>query len=367
MRSRYSIVALAVATVFTALLFSSEVHGQTSQDECEEAYGLLTENRYEDARDEYNALIRASSEDSEQTMVQGPTTNGEQTPAQEQAGAADETTEDDQGTSDCVDAGLKLVAIFTLANLGLHDQAREKLTTFITEHPETKVPPDLKYLFGGKRELWTWWPYIKVWGIPLLLTAAEVIATIVATIAIVALAYVALRRRVIPWVRNFFHKMPFLDVQDFESEVESMQGGKGFATMVEEQLGKTGGSDSGLRPGIVSAPAAPLEVPASLLPTPYLKILSQLIGWVVPQRIVTLSGNLLAPGDQGSGLTLTLTESWTGKVIGNRTMWEKDYGTPLPVDESPNPESYYGLAEAAAIWASSSINERYPSRGEGYD
>lgn len=335
----YSIVVVILAAALAVLLSASKGHAQASQDECAQAHKLLTKDSYDKARNEYNALIPPPPDNSER-----------------------QTTKDGPEAPDCAAAGLKLVAIFTLADLGQHEKARELLTAFIEEHPETRVPEDLKYLYGGK---WGLWNRIKAWAGPWLLPLAEILATF----AIILLAYVALRRRVWPWVRNLFlcQRMPFLDVQDFDSEAESLKGGKGFAMMVEEQIGRIGGPDEPLRPGIVSAPATPPEVPASLLPTPYLKILSQLISWIVPQRIVTLSGYLLAPGDQGSGLTLTLTESWTGKVIGNQTIWEQDYGTPLPAGESPNPESYYGLAEAAAIWASSSINERYSSRGQSYD
>lgn len=360
MRRRYFVLTLTLIAVLVGFLAACESSVQSSQNGCEQADEKLTEGSYEEARREYNALIRPPMSNPEQTVVQEPTTNGEQTLEQEQTDAREGTTGDGQDATDCAEVGLQLVAIFTLADLGLHDEAREKLTTFITEHPETPVPEDLKYLFGGRLEGWNW---VKAEAGPELLPVAEILATI----AIVLLVYVALRRRVWPWVRNLFLRVPFLDIQDFDSEVESLKGGKGFAMMVEEQIRRIDAPDSGLRPGIVAAPAAPLEVPASLLPSPYLKILSQLIGWIVPQRIVTLSGYLLAPGDRGAGLTLTLTESWTGEIIGSQTIWEEEYGTALPIADPPNPEPHYSLAEWAAIWTWYEVNGRYNQPAEESD
>jgi hypothetical protein len=307
--------------MLAVLSVSCATRDQGSPGPCKAAFEKLTEESYEEARSDYARISR----------------NHEKW--------------------DCAQAGLQLAAIFTLADLGVQDEAKKQLTAFVNDYPSTDVPQDLKYLYGGKIEGWR---QVKVATGPELLPVLEILATL----AIVPLAYFALRRRLWPWFKRLFYPRPSLDVQAFDSASTELQSGKGFSMMIEESIMALGETDDGLDLKMVSGPLESLQVPAELLPTPYLKILSQLVGWAIPQRVVTLSGCLQAPRALGVGLTLTLAESWTGRIVATQTLWQADFDG-VATSDAPGAAPYYGLADPAASWAFYKLGALYHLPGAG--
>ncbi|HEY9245254.1 MAG TPA: hypothetical protein VIO11_00255, partial [Candidatus Methanoperedens sp.] len=83
--------------------------------------------------------------------------------------------------------------------------------------------------------------------------------------------------------------------------------------------------------------------------TPELKIISEFIEWAFPQKVIKLSGYLQKTKDRGAGLTLSLTENWTGNILASNTIWQKDYDPMIESDEK-DPMPYYRLSDLAATW-----------------
>jgi tetratricopeptide (TPR) repeat protein len=97
-------------------------------------------------------------------------------------------------------------------------------------------------------------------------------------------------------------------------------------------------------------PEIPVDVKSV---SPQIKIISDLIEWIFPSNVITLSGYLEKPGDKGAGLTLSIVENQTGNILGNITIWQKDYdpATTQSAVKDNDPVPYYCLVEPAAIWA----------------
>lgn len=204
----------------------------------------------------------------------------------------------------------------------------------------TEAQQALEYLPGGNIPYWrdarSW---IGRWGQP------------VGEIVIFLLGLYILISRIWPWLRSFY-KEPRLDIQDFDKGATGLEIGKGMGAMMEESLMQLETS-GGAHVHLVEAemlPKIPVDVKSV---SPQIKIMSDLIEWIIPSNVITLSGYLEKPGDSGAGLTLSIVENQTGNILSNITIWQKDYdptATQSAVKDN-DPVPYYCLVEPAAIWA----------------
>jgi tetratricopeptide (TPR) repeat protein len=108
-----------------------------------------------------------------------------------------------------------------------------------------------------------------------------------------------------------------------------------------------------------AGPIGKLNIPADIKEvSPQIKIVSNLIEWILPSNVITVSGYLEKPGNRGAGLTLSMVMSQTGDILGSITIWQKDYdptATQSSVKDN-DPVPYYCLAKPAAIWALFQLN-----------
>ncbi len=185
-----------------------------------------------------------------------------------------------------------------------------------------------------------------------LLPALEIIVVI----AIFAFIIFILYYKITPWIMGLFGR-PRLDIQDFNNGATGLEIGKGMMAMVEESLMQLG-ENVQARVHLVSGPVEKLTIPVDIkeISTP-IKTVANLIEWLFPPNVITLSGYLEKPGNRGVGLTLSMV-SRSGDIIGNTTIWQKDYDsmTTQSVVKENDPTSYYALAEPTAIWAFFQLN-----------
>lgn len=81
--------------------------------------------------------------------------------------------------------------------------------------------------------------------------------------------------------------------------------------------------------------------------------------WGSPLFATVILEHLSLETVDGAGLSLLLTETWTGDVVGSQTIWEADYSPPPTSSGSPDSGSYYDLAEWAAVWTWYEVIRRY--------
>ncbi len=190
----------------------------------------------------------------------------------------------------------------------------------------------------------------------------QTIGEILTMVAIGFLVLVALWLRIFPWIIGFFFKR--LDIEDFNKGAvgDSVQG---LEALVEESLNRLETEGGRQRVHLVTGPVSELKIPASIkLATPQLNIISDLIEWAFPQKVIALSGYLQKTAGQGAGLTLSLVEKWTGNIVANNTIWQKDYDpimTPSENDKDPMP--FYRFADLVATWT---LFQLYASYGGGF-
>lgn len=238
----------------------------------------------------------------------------------------------------------KFAAVQTLANLGYYTEAAVRLKKVIEDNPGINVPRDLEYLPGRSIFLWgdirDW---IEIWGQPL------------AEIVIFVLGLYILRWRIWPWIKGVFFK-PKLDIKAFDKGATDMEIGTGMMAMVEGSLMQIG-QELGHGYVHIVTEGYDNKIPADIKGTSTrIKMVSNLIEWIFPSSVITISGYLEKPGSCGAGLTLSMVNSQTGEILGNTTIWQKDYDTIIKlaeqsVVEDKRPSSYYCLVEPAAIWA----------------
>ena len=241
-------------------------------------------------------------------------------------------------------SGDPFAAVRTLADLGLYTAAEEKFREVVKENRGINVPKDLEYLSGGKIKIWREnrikiEPWIRSIGEILVVGGIFVLAVFI-TLRLFKLC-----------TQNLLN--PRLDIQDFDTGATELDMGKGLAAMVEvsfKQIGELG--SHGSSPKVIAGPIEEFEIPADVKSVhPYIKIVSMLIEWLFPPKVITVSGYLQKPGGKlGAGLTLALVESRTGTIIANRTIWQKDFDLAITSPETEDPTPYYRLAEQAAIW-----------------
>ncbi len=200
--------------------------------------------------------------------------------------------------------------------------------------------------------------WVELWG--------QTIVEILVAVAISFLVLVALWLRILPWIKGLFFKR--LDIEDFnKGSVGDIA--QGIEVMIEESLKRFESEGRRQRVHLVSGPISELKIPASIKEaTPQLNIISDLIEWAFPQKVIALSGYLQKTVDRGAGLTLSLVEKWTGNIVANNTIWQKDYDPdydPKMTSSSneKDPMPYYRLADLAATWT---LFQLHASSGEGF-
>jgi hypothetical protein len=168
---------------------------------------------------------------------------------------------------------------------------------------------------------------------------------------------------VISWITLRTERKPRLDIQDFDNGAAGLEIGKGLSALVEQSLRQIGEQPGGIRMTLVASSVAEAEliVPDTKLVSTPLTFASQLVDWILPKRVYTLSGCAQKSGYRGAGLTLTLANK-RGMVEENTTLWQKDYDPLIGKPKEKNsdekdgssadgdPTGYYLLAEPAAIW-----------------
>ncbi|MFZ3382522.1 MAG: DUF4332 domain-containing protein [Candidatus Methanoperedens sp.] len=245
----------------------------------------------------------------------------------------------------------KFAAVQTLANLGYYTEATARLKKVVEDNPGTKMPKDLDYLPGRSIFLWGYIRnWIEIWGQPL------------AEIVIFLLGLYVLRYRIGPWMLGLF-KIKW-DIKEFNTAPD-LDIGKGMMAMVEGsfmQIGKESGHE---HLHLVSEEYQDLnKIPADIKAgSPHIMWASNLIEWIFPSKVIMISGYLEKPGIDGVGLTLSTVNSLTGEILGNITLWQKDYDTEIkPIESTEGNKnlvsSYYYLVEPAAIWVFFQLNEQ---------
>lgn len=253
----------------------------------------------------------------------------------------------------------EFAAVRALADLGFYTSAAELLEEMVKENAGVSVPEDLKYLMGGKI---SWvrqvrrWVELQLWSWSSIM---ETIGKAILAIIITILAFLAIFRRIGPWILNSFrHK--HLKIDKFNKGTTELEIGEGLAAKVEDEFKQIIlKEDSPLLVDLVEGPIT-FEIPADIKSvTSPVKTISELIGWIFPQKVVSLCGCQQWSKDFGAGLTLKLVNSQTGKIVANCTIWQKDFdptfkrklneaGAIQQEDKDPTP--YYCLTEPAAAW-----------------
>lgn len=245
----------------------------------------------------------------------------------------------------------KFAAVQTLANLGYYTEAAARLKAVIDENPGTKVPDDLEYLPGRSIFLWGYIRnLIEIWG----QTLAEIV--------IFGLGLYILGWRIGPWIKGSFKTK--LDIKPFDEGATGLQLGTGMMAMVEGSLMQIG-PECGheymhlVAEGFENINKIPADIKGA---SSEIKWVSNLIEWIFPTNVITLSGYLETSGSCGVGLTLSMV-SQTGEILGNITIWQKDYDTtikpvePTAVEDKNMTSYYYSLIEPAAIWVFFKLND----------
>jgi tetratricopeptide (TPR) repeat protein len=231
-------------------------------------------------------------------------------------------------------------------NAGQVDLARSAYIEALKKNQTfTEAQKALEYLPGGNIPYWrdvrSW---IGRWGLP------------VGEIVIFLLGLYILRYRIWPWLWSFC-KRP-LDIQEFDNKATGLEIGKVMMAMVEESLMRLG-QEERFRVNLSAGSTEKFNIPADIKGvSPQIMIISNLIEWILPSNVITVSGYLEKPGNRGAGLTLSMVKSQTGDILGNITIWQKDYDPKVTQSsvKDNDPVPYYSLVEPAAIWALFQLN-----------
>lgn len=269
------------------------------------------------ARDEYVEAVRAD-------------------PTFDEASAALDRLLQPPATSTSLEQELEVVRALDAA--GLHEAAEEELKEAIkAAKPGETVPSDMKNLVRGTKSPWGQIRY-----------AVEPWARTIAEFLIVVLLLLVLLRRFVPWLSR--QRRLRLDIEDFDKGTAGLELAKALPALVEESFRKSDALGKRSRPELLTGPidkTGSLSNIANL--DPRVNLISQLIDIVVPPHVVTLAGSLQKSKVRGAGVSLTLTDGRTGRMLANESIWLEDYDpkTALVADDS---KPYFDLAEPAAIW-----------------
>lgn len=182
--------------------------------------------------------------------------------------------------------------------------------------------------------------------------------------AIVVIVLYTLKFQIYPLIKGF--KKPSLDIGDFDKGATGLEINKGLGAMVQEKYIMLG-HEGRTRVNLVEGPPDKFQIPADVNVAPYFKFVSELINWLFPPHVITLSGYLHKPGSHGSGITVKLVDNRTKKIFDSCTIWQNELDletTPKKTEESIDPTSYYNLAEPTAIWVLFQLGKKQSKKRE---
>jgi phosphoglycolate phosphatase-like HAD superfamily hydrolase len=226
--------------------------------------------------------------------------------------------------------------VLALERVGLHEAATEELKEAIKAAPEEPVPAKVKNAVSGTVLGWSDFRRLVE---PWVRTIAEVL---------IGLLLLVVLYRFVRWLGRQLRLR--LDIQDFDKGTTGLELGKALPSLVEEAFRKVDTQGGRTRVGLLTGPIEKDKLLSNIgSADPRLNIISQLVDTIAPPKVVTLAGSLQRSKARGAGLSLTLTESRTGNMLGARTIWLRDYD-PKTAQITDDPKPYYDLAELAAIW-----------------
>jgi tetratricopeptide (TPR) repeat protein len=242
--------------------------------------------------------------------------------------------------------------ILGLANRGFYPEATERLKKIIETNPKAEELKELEHLAGGKIPEWRYFRHqFFAWYV---LPGIEIAVALLIIIYLLRL------------LQDLYK--PRLDIEDFEKGATALEIGKGLSAMIEEQYKNLGFQGGILSPQLVAGSPGNIGNPIdiqSLMPTKQiLSVFARILPSILSSlpffsKKYTLSGWIQSPSVRGVGLTLCLKKQ-TGEIVANCTIWQKDYEPTMNAElaDCQQLESYYCLAEPAAIWAYFTIQEK---------
>ncbi|KYK30242.1 MAG: hypothetical protein AYK19_04690 [Theionarchaea archaeon DG-70-1] len=187
--------------------------------------------------------------------------------------------------------------------------------------------------------------------IEMIIGAIKPLSEIFLLFVIGILVPLAVWRRFRPWICDYLKQKTYLDIKSFEKGATELEIGKGLELKVEEELNQTINQKDRALVSLVEGPIK-FNMPTDIKPiSPHIKIISDLIEWVFPQRVITASGCLQKSANRGVGLTLKLMDNQTGEIISSCTIWQNDFGLMKKQSISKDPTPYYCLTGPAATWS----------------
>ncbi len=301
--------------VFLAIVTLLLVGSVAAQSQCDDANALRKEKLYEAARSTYIELLKNET-------TRGCAQDGLQTLNQEQAVYLFE-----QGS------------VFEKSNQvnAAHDAYVEALKI----DPNNSAAKEALFRVNGGAFRY---------GLNSIYNGLSLLVEAVALSLGIILFFYAVIWRIHPWIRDLCK--PRLNINEFDKGATNLEIGKGLGAMVEEKIKsfeKESHPSQEFR--LVTGPIGKLEIPVDVKSaTPQIKILSELLEWLFPPNVITLSGYLEKQGDQGVGLTLSLVTNQTEEIIGSQTFWQEEYDPTTAQPANDDPEPYYHLVEPIAIW-----------------
>ncbi len=183
--------------------------------------------------------------------------------------------------------------------------------------------------------------------------ALEFIVVIAIFIIVILLVALIAKNKIFPWIIGSI--WPSLDIGNFDKGTTALEIDKEFGAIVQEKYMMLGHEGS-MRVNMVEGAPDKFQIPTGVDVVPYFKFfkfLSEMIDWLFPPYVITLSGYLHKPGSLGSGITVALVVNQTKKILDSYTIWQNELDLetkPKKAEESIDPTSYYNLAEPVAIW-----------------
>ncbi len=258
-------------------------------------------------------------------------------------------------------------SVRSLASAGRHTEAAKKLTAILDKDPYVTVPADLKYLVLDDQPAlrylvpddqparwWQFWQQDWAWPFK------------IALFFLLALALLAFRSRIQGVLHLWLLRRsgPSLDFKDFDKGATDLDIGKTLSALAQQQYHEFNDEGGALSVRLVDGDVSGFTIPVAISSAaPQLKvaeIVSAVLDWVIPSRVLEVSGALQKQGGRGAGLTLTLTEKYSHRVVDTVTLWQRDFGPSSTATvagdtegakSAADPAPFYSLAGVAGYWA----------------
>ncbi|MGE3267876.1 MAG: DUF4332 domain-containing protein, partial [Chloroflexota bacterium] len=82
------------------------------------------------------------------------------------------------------------------------------------------------------------------------------------------------------------------------------------------------------------------------------RMVTEILDWLLPPRVIAVTGQLQPAGVRGVGISLELRDSQTARLLACYTLWQDEFDPMVPGTPDPkSPRPYFTLAEPAAVWA----------------